>query len=79
MGERQESQGEQSTRNRQRSKRTRYTDRTVPKMVEHEARRAEVAQAAWRVILRDGVENVRIRDIADELGLTLDGFRGPDN
>ena len=42
----------------------------MPKIVEHEARRAEVAQATWRVILRDGVENVRIRDIADELGLT---------
>jgi AcrR family transcriptional regulator len=42
----------------------------VPKIVKHEARRTEVAQAAWRVIIRDGLENLRIRDITDELGLT---------
>ena len=42
----------------------------MPKTVKHDSRRAEVAEAAWRVIARDGVDRTSIRAIAHELGLT---------
>jgi AcrR family transcriptional regulator len=40
----------------------------VPKIVDHDARRAEVVSAAWRSILRDGVGGVTMRGIAAEVG-----------
>lgn len=42
----------------------------MPKTVKHDIRRAEVAEAAWRVIARDGMDRTSIRAIAHELGLT---------
>jgi AcrR family transcriptional regulator len=39
---------------------------TLPKIVDHEARRAEVAAAAQRTIARLGIHNTRLRDIAEE-------------
>ena len=38
----------------------------MPKVVDHEKRRRELAAAVWRVISRDGVEGVSIRDVAAE-------------
>src|SRR5215472_4125859 len=38
----------------------------VPKIVDHEERRRQLAAAVWRVISRDGVEGVSIRDVAAE-------------
>lgn len=38
----------------------------MPKLVDHEARRQELAEAVWRVILRDGIGGVSIRDVAAE-------------
>ena len=38
----------------------------MPKIVDHEERRRELAAAVWRVIARDGVEGVSIRDVAAE-------------
>jgi len=39
---------------------------SVPKIVDHEERRRELAAAVWRVISRDGMEGVSIRDVAAE-------------
>jgi AcrR family transcriptional regulator len=47
----------------------------VPKVVDHEERRREIAGAAWRVILRDGVEGVSIRDVAAEAGMSTGALR----
>ena len=38
----------------------------MPKIVDHDARRAEVAAAAQRTIARLGIHNTRLRDIAEE-------------
>jgi AcrR family transcriptional regulator len=42
----------------------------MPKLVKHDARRIEVTKAAWRVIIRDGLDRTSIRAIAHELNLT---------
>ena len=42
--------------------------RWLPKIVDHECRRQELVEAAWRVITRVGIDNVTIREIATESG-----------
>ncbi|MEO3944487.1 TetR family transcriptional regulator C-terminal domain-containing protein [Gorillibacterium sp. CAU 1737] len=45
------------------------------KRVDHTQRKIEIAEAAWRVILRDGVQAATVRNIAAEAGLTLGALR----
>ncbi|OLL74526.1 Transcriptional regulator, TetR family [Pseudonocardia sp. Ae168_Ps1] len=40
----------------------------MPKIVDHEARRAELARAVWRVVQREGVAAVSVRATAQEAG-----------
>ncbi len=40
----------------------------MPKIVDHAARRAAIAEALWRVAERDGVEGVTMRAVAREAG-----------
>lgn len=40
----------------------------MPKKVDHDARRKELVQAAWRVIATQGIDEVTIREIARESG-----------
>lgn len=40
----------------------------MPKVVDHEQRRQELVEAAWRVIARVGIDGVTIREIANESG-----------
>ena len=40
----------------------------VPKIVDHEERRQELIEAAWRVIARDGLDGATVRAIAVESG-----------
>jgi AcrR family transcriptional regulator len=40
----------------------------VPKIVDHEARRAEIAEALWRVVRRDGIGGASVRTVAAEAG-----------
>lgn len=47
----------------------------VPKLIDHDARRAEIAEALWRVVLRDGVSGVSIRDVAAEAGISAGSLR----
>ncbi len=42
----------------------------VPKIVDHEERRERIAEAAWRVIEREGAEGANLRRIARETGHT---------
>ncbi len=42
----------------------------MPKIVDHEERRQVLVEAAWRVIARDGIENVTVRLIAKESGFS---------
>jgi AcrR family transcriptional regulator len=42
----------------------------VPKVVDHEERRQELVEAAWRVINRVGLEHTTIREIAAESGFS---------
>jgi DNA-binding transcriptional regulator YbjK len=47
----------------------------VPKVVDHEARREELAAALWRVIERDGIEAASLRRVAAEAGWSLGSLR----
>src|SRR5882724_706451 len=40
----------------------------MPKIVDHDARRAEIVDAVWRVISRDGIAAATTRNIAEEAG-----------
>ncbi|MGH3177968.1 MAG: TetR/AcrR family transcriptional regulator, partial [Streptosporangiaceae bacterium] len=43
---------------------------TMPKVVDHAARRAELVDAAWRVIAEEGLEAATMRRIAEAAGCT---------
>ncbi len=47
----------------------------VPKLVDHEQRRKEIAAAVWRVMARDGVADVSIRSVAAEAGWSSGALR----
>jgi AcrR family transcriptional regulator len=47
----------------------------VPKVVDHEQRRRELAAAVWRVIVREGVADVSIRSVAAESGWSSGALR----
>ncbi|MEU3342976.1 TetR/AcrR family transcriptional regulator [Streptomyces sp. NPDC006668] len=40
----------------------------MPKVVDHDERRAEIIRATWRVIAREGIANATMRQIAKEAG-----------
>lgn len=47
----------------------------MPKIVDHEQRRIQIAEATWRVILNQGMEGASVRNIAKEAGLSLGALR----
>jgi AcrR family transcriptional regulator len=47
----------------------------VPKIVDHEERRRELAEALWRVIVASGPQAVSIRSVAAEAGLSAGALR----
>ncbi|MEU4560263.1 TetR family transcriptional regulator C-terminal domain-containing protein [Actinoplanes sp. NPDC023936] len=47
----------------------------MPKVVDHEERRRELAGAVWRVITRDGVAHVSMRTVAAESGWSSGALR----
>jgi AcrR family transcriptional regulator len=47
----------------------------MPKIVDHEERREQIAEAAWRVILKQGMKGATVRNIAKEAGLSLGALR----
>lgn len=49
--------------------------RGVPRLIDHDQRRAEIATATWRVILADGISGVSIRTVAAEAGISTGSLR----
>lgn len=47
----------------------------MPKVVDHGARRAEIADAVWRVIRREGVPGASVRTVAAEAGWSTGAIR----
>jgi AcrR family transcriptional regulator len=47
----------------------------VPKLIDQDSRRHEIAHAVWRIVVRDGVSAVSIRDVAAEAGLAVGSVR----
>jgi AcrR family transcriptional regulator len=47
----------------------------VPKVVDPEARRRAVAEAVFRVVRRNGVEQASLRNVAEEAGLAVGSVR----
>jgi AcrR family transcriptional regulator len=47
----------------------------VPKLIDHDERREELARATWRVILRDGVGAASVRTVAAEAGRSTGSLR----
>ncbi|WP_433002696.1 TetR/AcrR family transcriptional regulator [Kribbella sp. CA-294648] len=47
----------------------------MPKIVDAAERRRHLAEAAWRVILRDGLEQASVRNVAREAGLSNGSLR----
>ncbi|MEV0248043.1 TetR family transcriptional regulator C-terminal domain-containing protein [Nocardia sp. NPDC050712] len=47
----------------------------MPKLIDHAQRQQEIAEAVWRVIQRDGVSAVSVRDVAAEAGISTGSLR----
>ncbi|WP_340015173.1 TetR/AcrR family transcriptional regulator [Paenibacillus sp. FSL K6-1318] len=47
----------------------------MPKIVDHVKQRVLVAEAAWRIIRRDGMEQASVRNIAEEAGISVGSMR----
>ncbi|MCQ4088983.1 TetR/AcrR family transcriptional regulator [Saccharibacillus sp. JS10] len=47
----------------------------MPKIVDHEQQKIKVAEAAWRVIRREGIENASVRNVAQEAGISPGSMR----
>ncbi len=47
----------------------------MPKIVDHEQRRRELAEAVWRVIRRTGVDGASVRTVAQEAGWSAGALR----
>jgi AcrR family transcriptional regulator len=47
----------------------------MPRIVDHDARRRELAEALWRIIVRSGLEAVSVRTVAAESGWSPGALR----
>ncbi len=47
----------------------------MPKIVDAEARRADIVEAVFRIIAVDGLERASLREVADEAGLAVGSVR----
>lgn len=47
----------------------------MPRLIDHAKRQEELAEATWRVILRDGISAVSIRTVAAEAGVSTGSLR----
>lgn len=52
-----------------------YKVRVSPRVVDPAARRQDVAEAVFRVVVRDGVEQASLRNVAQEAGLAIGSIR----
>ena len=47
----------------------------MPKLVDHDHRRAELASALWQLVMRDGIEAASLRGVAAESGCSTGSLR----
>jgi AcrR family transcriptional regulator len=47
----------------------------MPKKVDHNIRRKKIAEAAWRVIQKEGLEKASVRNISQEANMSLGAIR----
>ncbi|WP_152365781.1 TetR/AcrR family transcriptional regulator [Microlunatus speluncae] len=47
----------------------------MPRLIDHDQRRQELAEATWRVIMRDGVGGASVRSVAAEAGRSPGSLR----
>lgn len=47
----------------------------MPRVVDADQRRAEIVDAVWRVIARDGLDQASVRSVASEAGLSVGSLR----
>lgn len=47
----------------------------MPRKVDHDERRNRLAEAAWRIIRREGLEAASVRNVAREAGMSLGSLR----
>ncbi len=47
----------------------------MPRRVDHDRRRAQIAEAVWTVIRRDGLQRASVRNVAREAGLSMGSLR----
>lgn len=47
----------------------------MPKIVDHQQRKEQLAEAAWRVIRKEGLDGLSVRRVADEAGMSLGSLR----
>ncbi|MEU5952414.1 TetR/AcrR family transcriptional regulator [Streptomyces sp. NPDC047525] len=47
----------------------------MPKVVDPQLRRRELAEAVWRVVRRDGLDHASVRNVAREAGLSMGSLR----
>ena len=47
----------------------------MPRIVDHDARRAELARATWAVVRREGIEHASVRTVAAEAGCSPGSLR----
>jgi AcrR family transcriptional regulator len=47
----------------------------VPRVVDAVERRREIAEAVWRVIVREGLDHVSVRSVAREAGVSMGSLR----
>ncbi|MBC2638036.1 MULTISPECIES: TetR/AcrR family transcriptional regulator [unclassified Rhodococcus (in: high G+C Gram-positive bacteria)] len=47
----------------------------MPRLIDHNQRQQEIAEALWRVIQRDGIGAVSVRDVAAEAGISSGSLR----
>lgn len=50
-------------------------NKAMPKIVNHDERREQLAEAAWRIIRREGLDAVSVRNVAKEAGMSLGSLR----
>ncbi|WP_054860725.1 TetR family transcriptional regulator [Gracilibacillus sp. JCM 18860] len=47
----------------------------MPKFVDHEKRKIKIAEATWKLIVEQGIEQATVRKIAQESGLSVGALR----
>jgi AcrR family transcriptional regulator len=47
----------------------------MPKIVDHQIRKEQLAEAAWKVIRREGLDKLSVRRVAEEAGMSLGSLR----